>query len=87
MEILAKTTVIYRSLEDIALGNQYVQWLDYLETFTTTDIDDPTVQNGLTVTRYWTNKEDAQLYTDWVIAELAKLNVTLESSTVEDWTE
>lgn len=86
MTFVAKTVIVFSSQENLSSARQ-LPALAYLKMLGGTDADDPSVLQDLTITRFWTDKEKAQTYVNWLTAELTAIDITPVSYTLEDYTE
>ena len=100
MAIVAKTVLVYASVEDRETARTTTPWRNYLQIVGDGGPDDFTVvgipdrsdpaelgPTDLTITRKWENKKNAQDYIDWMTAQLSTFSVVPVSFTVEDYTE
>jgi hypothetical protein len=86
MTIVAKTTCILASMDDIEQAKYQIMWFDFLEQLGGLH-DDAFVQNGTVITRLWTDKRCAKEYVKWLSTSLAEINITPVSITLEDYVE
>ena len=101
MAVVAKTVLVYASVEDRERIRLEVPWLNFLQIVgdgshndfkvfgTDTPITDPSqfTPDLLTVTRKWENKKNAEDFVEWMTAQLSTFSVVPVSFTVEDYTE
>ena len=88
MTIVAKTTCILASMDDIIEARYRIMWVDFLEQLGGLYDDDPNnIQNGTVITRLWTDKRCAKEYVKWLSTSLAEINITPVSITLEDYVE
>ena len=99
MAIVAKTVLVYASVEDRETARTTIPWSNYLQIVGDGGHDDFTVvgtagldpselgPNHLTVTRKWENKKNAEDFVEWMTAQLSTFSVVPVSFTVEDYTE
>jgi len=95
MAIVAKTVLVYASVQDRETARTIIPWQNFLQIVGDGRPNDYTVMGNpvglsptdLTVTRKWENKKNAQDYVDWMTAQFRPLDITPVSFTVEDYTE
>ena len=84
MTIVAKTTCILASMDDLEQAKYQIMWVDFLEQLGGLH-DDGLVQNGTVITRLWTDKRCAEEFVKWLSTSLAEINITPVSITLEDY--
>ena len=100
MAIVAKTVLVYASVQDRETGRTIIPWQNYLQIVGDGKPNDYTVvgipdrsdpaelgPTDLTITRKWENKKNAEDYHEWMTAQFLTFGIVPVSFTIEDYTE
>ncbi len=88
MSFVAKTVLIFENHYDVSQARLGIDYASYLAALGGTDHTDLTVLDDAakTVTRFWTDKDKALTYKDWMTQRLQELDISPVSFVVEDIT-
>ena len=86
MTIVAKTTVAFKTQQDLDIVLNGTMWFQFLSYLGGTNIQLDVSQEGTSIVRKWFDKSKAGDYTLWIEKQLKDLNIDA-TVTLEDYTE